>query len=136
MINKKINYNDDHYYLQIWDTSVNPNNNEIFKEFYAGAKGSFLIYDITSIDSFTHIRNYNKQIDENIRGPYKILIGFNSERENRAVTAEEGKKLAEELGIDSFFEIPSNDGNKIKEMINILSTKKIFDEKSNSCLIN
>ena len=137
MLNKRINYNAKEYYLQIWDTAVNPNNNEILKEFYAGAKGAFLIYDITNIDSFKNIKNYNKQVDENIPIPYKVLIGYNSDKENRAVNAEEGKKLAVELKIDSFFEIPSNSEEKIKEMLNILLAKKIFDENNNNnnCLI-
>ena len=136
MLNKRINYNNNDYYLQIQDTAINTYNNEIYKEYYNGAKGAFLIYDITNIDSFKNIKNYNKQIDENILTPYKVLIGYNSDKENRVVTAEEGKKLAEELKIDSFFEIPSNGEEKIEEMLNILSVKKLFDEKNNNnCLI-
>ena len=135
MLIKRINYNNDDYNLQLWDTLVNTYNNEIYKEFFAGAKGDFLIYDITNIDSFKYIKNYNKQIDENIQTPCKVLIGFNCDKENRVVTPEEGKKLAAELKIDSFFEIPSNGEEKIKEMLNILLAKKIFDEKNNNCLI-
>ena len=136
MLNKRINYNNNDYYLQIQDTAINTYNNEIYKEYYTGAKGAFLIYDITNIDSFKNIKNYNKQIDENILTPYKVLIGYNSDKENRVVTAEEGKKLAEELKIDSFFEIPSNGEEKIEEMLNILSVKKLFDEKNNNnCII-
>ena len=136
MLNKRINYNNNDYYLQIQDTASNTYNNEIYKYQYPRAKGAFLIYDITNIDSFKNIKNYNKQIDENILTPYKVLIGYNSDKENRVVTAEEGKKLAEELKIDSFFEIPSNGEEKIEEMLNILSVKKLFDEKNNNnCLI-
>ena len=136
MLSKRINYKNYYYYLQLWDTAIDPNNNEIYKEFYAGAKGVFLIYDITNTDSFNNIKNYNKQVDEKISTPYKVLIGYNSDKENRVITAEEGKKLAEELKIDSFFEIPSIGEEKITEMLNILSVKNLFDEKkNNNCLI-
>ena len=135
MISKKIYYNDDDYYLQIWDTAIEPNNNKIYDVFFEGAKGAFLIYDITNLQSFININNYNQQINENITEPFKILIGYNCDKENRAVTPEEGKNLANELKIDSFFEIPSQGNEKIDEMINILSVKRLFDEKNNNCLI-
>ena len=112
-----------------------PNSNKIYQEFFTKTKVVFFIYDITNLDSFKDIKNYNQQIDENIPGVGKVLIGFNSEKENRLVTAEEGKKLANELGIDSFFEIPSNEVEKINEMLNIIAAKKMFVEKNNSCLI-
>lgn len=113
--------------MQVWDTAVSPINHKIHKEYYHGTKGVFLIYDITNINSFNNVRNYNEQINDNIKGPFKVLIGYNSDTENRAVTSEEGKKLADELKIDSFFEIPSIGDEKINEMFNIISIKGLFD---------
>ena len=123
------------YTLEMYDTTSIPYSNKIYQEFLTKTKVVFFIYDITNLDSFKDIKNYNQQIDENIPGVGKVLIGFNSEKENRLVTAEEGKKLANELGIDSFFEIPSNEVEKINEMLNIIAAKKMFVEKNNSCLI-
>ena len=132
---KIIQINDKNIHLQIWDTSINPNSNEIYKIFYPGTKGVFLIYDITNLHSFNNVKNYNKQIDENIPGSFKILIGYNNNNQNRAITAEEGKKLANELKIDSFFEVSSNVNEKIDEILNILLAKKLFDGKNDNCLI-
>ena len=109
------------------DTAVSPISNKIHKEYYHGTKGVFLIYDVTNINSFYNVRNYNKEFDENIKSSFKVLIGYNSDKDNRAVTSEEGKKLADELKIDSFFEIPSNGNEKINEMFNIISIKGLFD---------
>ena len=135
MTTKIIQINDKNIRLQIWDTSINPNSNEIYKIFYPGTKGVFLIYDITNLHSFNNVKNYNKQIDENIPGSFKILIGYNNNNQNRAITAEEGKKLANELKIDSFFEVSSHGNEKIDEILNILLAKKLFDGKNDNCLI-
>ena len=133
---KIIQINDKNIHLQIWDTSIDPNSNEIYKVFYPGTKGVFLIYDISNLHSFNNVKNYNKQIDENIPGSFKILIGYNNNNQNRTIAAEEGKKLANELKIDSFFEVSSSGNEKIDEMLNILSAKKLFcGNKEDNCLI-
>ena len=132
---RPIIYQNNEYKLQIWDTANDAKTNKIHKDFFVWIKGVFLIYDITNLDSFKNIKNYNKQVDENIPGSFKILIGYNCERENRAVSSEEGKKLANELKIDSFFELPSNNNERIDEMLNVILAKKFFDNKNNNCLI-
>ena len=132
---RPIIYQNNEYKLQIWDTSNDAKTNKIHKEFFVGTKGVFLIYDITNLDSFKNIKNY-KQVDENIPGFFKILIGYNCKKENRAVSSEEGKKLANELKIDSFFELPSNYNERIDKMLNVILAKKFFDDKNNNnCLI-
>ena len=83
---RPIIYQNNEYKLQIWDTANDANTNKIHKEFFVRTKGVFLIYDITNLDSFKNIKNYNNQVDENIPGSFKILIGYNCEKENRAVS--------------------------------------------------
>jgi len=63
--------------------------------------GIFLVYDVTDERSFDHIRAWHSDIEQHAPGVNKILIGNKSDcTGTRAVTEEQGRALAEELGIE------------------------------------
>ena len=84
---------------QIWDTAGQDRFRAITKNYYRGANGILLIYDITDRSSFEHIRNWIEQIKE--EAPEQIIIYLVGNKidnqNNRVVTNEEAKKLAEEF---------------------------------------
>lgn len=87
--------------LQIWDTAGQERFKTITASYYKGAHGIILVYDITDRQSFKDIENWLAEVDkygnENV---VKLLVGNKSDLEaNRQVKAEEGKSLAESLGI-------------------------------------
>ena len=49
---------------QIWDTAGQDRFRAITKNYYRGANGILLIFDITDRSSFEHIRNWIEQIKE------------------------------------------------------------------------
>ena len=84
---------------QIWDTAGQDRFRAITKNYYRGANGILLIFDITDRSSFEHIRNWIEQIKE--EAPEQIIIYLVGNKidnqNNRVVTNEEAKKLAEEF---------------------------------------
>lgn len=87
--------------LQIWDTAGQERFKTITSSYYKGAHGIILTYDITDKQSFREIDNWltevEKHASENVN---KLLVGNKCDLEsNRQVPYEEGKALAEKLGI-------------------------------------
>ena len=74
------------------------------------SNGIILIYDITYLNSFKLIKTLNKELNENgLSNLKKVLVGNKCDLEDkREVTTEEGKKLANELGINIIFLIISS----------------------------
>lgn len=115
--------------LQIWDTAGQERFRTITKAYYRGAMGILLVYDVTDQKSFlsktkitivllvsTHpfydlifapdVRTWNSKIDQHANNnAHKILIGNKCDRmDERAVSSEQGQRLAEELNM-SFMEV-------------------------------
>jgi Ras-related protein Rab-1A len=96
--------------LQIWDTAGQERFKTITASYYKGAHGIILVYDITDRQSFKDIENWLAEVDkygnENV---VKLLVGNKSDLEaSRQVKTEEGKTLADSLGI-KFLETSAKD---------------------------
>jgi len=87
--------------LQIWDTAGQESFRSITRSYYRGAHGALLVYDITRRDTFTHLQGWLAEVREHSNKEMIImLIGNKSDLESkRAVTYEEGKRLAEQEGL-------------------------------------
>ncbi|CAA7267697.1 unnamed protein product [Cyclocybe aegerita] len=87
--------------LQIWDTAGQERFRTITTAYYRGAMGILLVYDVTDERSFNNIRTWHANIEQHAsEGVNKILIGNKSDwTDKRAVTEEQGRELANELGI-------------------------------------
>lgn len=92
--------------LQIWDTAGQERFRTITTAYYRGAMGILLVYDVTNEQTFLNVKNWMRQIDthaaENV---CRVLIGNKCDvpPEQRAVTYEQGKALADEFNV-AFFE--------------------------------
>ena len=109
--------NEERVKLQVWDTAGNARFRTITQAYYRrlGAGGILLVYDVTDRQSFENIRNWIKNIkqhaSETVR---KILLGNKCDMdEKRAVSTEEGQKLADEFGIQ-FFETSAKSGDNVE----------------------
>ncbi|KZP17020.1 ras-domain-containing protein, partial [Athelia psychrophila] len=87
--------------LQIWDTAGRERFRSIIPQFYPGTLGILLVYDVTDAQSFNNIRAWHTTIEQHAsKGVNKILIGNKSDRtDKKAVTEDQGRELAAELGI-------------------------------------
>ena len=100
---KQLTINKKNIYLKIYDTSGQERYRAIAKNFYQGADGILLFYDITSKKSFDSIGNWIESINESIKTSEKglLIIGNKSDlEENREVNEEMRKKLEKSQNVE------------------------------------
>lgn len=109
--------------LQLWDTAGQERFRSLTSNFFGRADGFVLTYDISNRPSFDHVIGWMRDIKT--RAPPDcdiVLCGNKSDLDNdRVVTYEEGKQLAEEYGVQ-FYETSALTGHNVEKMFNALAT--------------
>ena len=113
---KTLNINNQVIKLKIWDTAGQERFRNITTQYYKGADGIVLVYDVTDEASYEKIRDWMEQILSNTQQEEigLVLLGNKCDMEPRNVTEEMGKKMAEELKVN-YFETSALTGQGIKE---------------------
>jgi len=113
--------------VQLWDTAGQDKFRAITRNYYKGASGIILLFDVTNIKSFENIKKWINEIKEEISEKVSIiLIGNKIDNSNeRKISKEQGEKLASEIGV-KFFETSAKTGEGINECVFYL-VKKIFE---------
>ncbi|XP_060063031.1 uncharacterized protein LOC132543533 [Ylistrum balloti] len=103
--------------LQIWDTAGQDRFKTITSSFYRGAHGIMLVYDVTDMQSFRHVRDWIQEVDKYGGGDTTmILVGNKSDMNSkRLVTYDMGKEYAESLGI-SFVETSAKSSTNVESL--------------------
>ena len=112
--------------IQIWDTAGQDRFRSITKNYYKGAHGIILIYDVTSRKTFENIKNWVSQIKEEVSDKVNIILVGNKidDETNRKVTTEEGKQMAASYELE-FFETSAKSGVGIDTTFNELVKKTV-----------
>ena len=104
--------------MQIWDTAGQDRFRAITKNYYKGANGIILIYDVTNLQSYENVKNWIAQIKESANQNVIVYLVGNKidvKEEDRCVKTEDGKKIAEEFNLP-FFESSAKLGININEI--------------------
>ena len=104
--------------LQIWDTAGQDRFRAITKNYYKGANGIILIYDVTNLQSYENVKNWISQIKEEANPNVLIYLAGNKidvNEEDKVVKTEEGKKIANELNLP-FYETSAKNGVNVNEI--------------------
>ena len=122
--------------LQIWDTAGQERYKSITSAYYKGAKGAFVVYDITREKTFKNIDKWILELKANGNSDILIiLIGNKLDLEkNREVNIDDVKRKAEELKV-AYFETSALDGSNIEHAFDVIVTemvKKLGDEAFNN----
>jgi Ras-related protein Rab-8A len=101
--------------LQIWDTAGQERFRTITTSYFKGAQGILLVYDVTDRKTFQAIGNWIAQINQHAdKKVNNVLIGNKCDMEDqRAVSVEEGRELANEFGM-SFFETSAKQDTNVE----------------------
>lgn len=109
--------------LQLWDTAGQERFRSLTSNFFGRADGFVLTYDISNRPSFDHVIGWMRDIKT--RAPPDcdiVLCGNKSDLDNdRVVSTEEGKQLADEYGVQ-FFETSALTGQNVEKMFTALAT--------------
>lgn len=108
--------------LQIWDTAGQERFKAITASYYRNTQGVLIVYDVNNRDTFNNITKWVNEFDNHrLLNVKKVLVG-NKLDLARDVSYEEGKELADRLGLP-FYEVSS------KEFVNI---EKVFFDLADS----
>ena len=117
--------NDKNIKLQIWDTAGQDRFRAITKNYYKGANGIILIYDVTNKQSYENVKNWLTQIKEEATPNVIIYLAGNKidvEEEQRVITTEDGQKIADEYKLP-FKETSAKNGINVNEIFQELVEK-------------
>ena len=113
--------------VQLWDTAGQDKFRAITRNYYKGARGIILIYDVTNIKSYENIKKWINEIKDEISDKVTIIL-IGNKIDNvvqRKITKEQGEKLASDYNV-AFFETSAKTGEGINESVLYL-VKKIME---------
>ena len=111
--------------LQIWDTAGQDRFRALTKNYYKGANGIILIYDISTTQTFENVKVWINQIKEEANANVIIYLVGNKidlPTDKRTVSEEEGQKLANEYKF-LFKEASAKEGTNVNEIFQELVEK-------------
>lgn len=114
---KTVFRNDKRVKLQIWDTAGQERYRTITTAYYRGAMGFILMYDITNEESFNAVQDWCTQIKMySWDNAQVVLVGNKMDlEEERVISIDRGKRLAEQLGLE-FFETSAKENVNVKQV--------------------
>ncbi len=117
--------------LLIWDTAGQERYRAITSAYYKGSKGCFIVYDITSTQSFDDVEKWYEEIIKiTEKGISLILVGNKSDLESeRKVTVEMGQNKAKNLNCP-FFETSALNNTHIDTVFQTIS-EDIYNKSKN-----
>ena len=121
--------------LKIWDSAGQERFRSIQKHYYNQVDGILFVYDITKEDSFKIIESWFDEVKTKaINTLCGVLIGNKSDLEDeREVSTEDGKKLAEQLELN-FLECSAFTGDNVEQAF-IDLVESILEKKRKKILI-
>jgi Ras-related protein Rab-1A len=103
--------------LEIWDTAGQERFSTITANYYRGAQGALLVYDVGLRDSFEHIQRwYDRAKQLGGEDLEVIIIGNKSDLsdDERQVSIMDGEQLAQQLGNVPFVETSALNGSNVE----------------------
>ncbi|OMJ66329.1 hypothetical protein SteCoe_36857 [Stentor coeruleus] len=113
-------------FLQVWDTAGQERFRNLQRNYYKGAHGILLVYDVTSLESFNNISKWIEDIEENApQNTVKVLVGNKVDMINhRVVDEESGRSLAAKYSM-KYFETSAKDQTGVVEVFDYIA-KKVY----------
>jgi small GTP-binding protein len=123
---KDVNINNQSIKLKIWDTAGQERFRNITQQYYKGADGIVLVFDLTDRNSFEKVREWMKQIQTYTQRDSIgiVLLGNKCDAENKAVSVQEANDIAAEFKM-KFFETSAMNNINIEESFKQLSMEII-----------
>jgi len=121
--------------LKIWDTAGQERFRNITNQYYKGADGIILVYDLTNKESMLKIKDWMEQIQQNTTSSeIALVLVANKVDLNRVITNDESLSLSQQLKIKSF-ETSALSGDGIDDIFQYL-TMEIINKKKLDDSIN
>ena len=118
---------------QIWDTAGQERYRSITTSYYKGAKGAFIVYDVTKIATFESVDRWLNEIKSASDQKISIVMVGNKIdlKDIREVTTVEGETKAMNLGI-GFIETSAKDYKSVDSAFDIMMKNIIREYKTSN----
>ena len=110
--------------LRIWDTAGQERFHNITQQYYKGADGILLVFDLSDKNTFYRLKNWLLQIQQHTRKVCIVLVGNKADKE-REVSKEEALELAKINNLE-YFETSALSNEGIKEVFENLARQLII----------
>ena len=127
---------------QIWDTAGQERYKAITRAYYKGAKGAFIVYDITRKETFDDIDKWRNELISSCNKEVTVmLIGNKCDLEDqREISKEQGEEKAKSFGF-SFLETSALSGENLEKGFQMLIEEiyqkyKVEQSKSDEINLN
>ncbi|MFX0162759.1 MAG: Rab family GTPase [Candidatus Hodarchaeota archaeon] len=108
--------------LQIWDCSGQEQFRFFLSDFYKGALGSLVVFDLTRYETFEKVYDWLKLIEENAKDIPRILIGNKAdEKETRAIDQVSINSMISKGKFNAYFETSAKTGQNIVKPFAVLT---------------
>ncbi|XP_074604519.1 RAS oncogene family member Rab35 [Brevipalpus obovatus] len=120
--------------LQIWDTAGQERFRTITSTYYRGTHGVIVVYDVSNSDTFSNVKRWLGEIDQNCDVVNRILVGNkNDDPNHKVVLTEDAQRFADQMGIQ-LYETSAKENINVEEMFMaitrmVLRTKKDQKER-------
>ena len=115
--------------LQIWDTAGQERFHNVTRTYFRGAAAVLLVYDICDRESFDWLVKWRDQVVEytgDMSSVVLAVVGNKCDRnDERQVTEEEGREVAQKLGVHLFFESSAKSGLNVNELFSAVASAAI-----------
>jgi small GTP-binding protein len=120
---KYLKINNTNICLSIFDIAGDKSFKKLREMFYRGSKGALITFDLTNKDSFTEAETWLMEAKNKEKDQIFILIGNKNDLENRAISQEEGKKMAKNLKCVDYIETSALSGDFVDEAFTMMGEK-------------
>ncbi|MFX1236648.1 MAG: Rab family GTPase [Promethearchaeota archaeon] len=128
---KSLETKDNNIQLSIWDIAGQDRFFLMRRQFYQGADGAVLVFDLSRASTFSSLPTSYNDIRENLGTSEKItgfIVGNKNDLKERNVSREEAEKFAREIGF-GYIEASALTGNNVSEAFskvanNLLQSRK------------
>ncbi|MHC1592139.1 MAG: Rab family GTPase [Candidatus Helarchaeales archaeon] len=132
---KRVEFNGNSYILQIWDVAGQERFKIFREQYYEGAHGAILVYDITNRLTFLELENWVHEFQQHA-GPKPVIIAGNKRdlavKGRREVDEEEGRKFARTINA-GFFETSAVENFNVSKIFHQLINS--FEQNKSTNLI-
>ncbi len=112
--------------LMIWDTGGQDAFATVRTQFYKGAFGVLVVFDLTNRESFEHVPKWLEEIKASAKAIPIILVGNKSDLPDRQVSREEAEAFADKINV-SYMESSAKTGAGVGDCFAILAGQILKD---------
>lgn len=110
--------------LQIWNTAGQERFRTITSSYYRGARGLFVVYDVTNQESFSNLNEWFDEIDKHVsKDVIKVLVGNKVDMETeKVVDYTAAEEYAKRLEVP-FLETSAKNGTNVEQALMTMATE-------------